>query len=260
MQHGIARDGVHLAVGPAVGRHVGRQVGLLVQDVVPLQHHSEFLATQEGLRELGVPQEFVGIHRLVGIASLAEHVEVGSKFHAPIETDVRVTTVLEVPGGKVVRCLQAVLSAGIRRTTVEREVEHPDAIAETDLRRDIISMSDISVRNGRTVQVDITHAMVVASVDRAAHIPAVQRVETDIERHTEVGTPVTVDVLRFRYASTSGLVISHDITDGVLGDLPSTVGGETPVGLILGHGESHAVGHELLLTLHLKIETEIRIE
>ena len=121
-------------------------------------------------------------------------------------------------------------------------------------------MGNIAIRHGRTVQVDIAHAMVVASVHRAAHIPAVQRVKADIKRHTEISTPVTIDVLRFRYASTSSFVIGYDITDGVSGNLPSAIGGETPVGLILGHRESHAVGHELGLTLHLEVETKVRVE
>ena len=80
---------------------------------------------------MGIPQQFVGIHRLVGITAFAEHVEVGGEFHAPIEADIGVTTILEVPGGQVVRGLQTVLGAGIRGTTVEREVEHSDAITET---------------------------------------------------------------------------------------------------------------------------------
>ena len=121
-------------------------------------------------------------------------------------------------------------------------------------------MGDVAIGHGRTVQVDITHAMVVASVDGAAHVPAVQRVKADIKRRTEVGTPVTVDILGFRDASTGGFVIGHDISDGVAGNLPAAIGGETPVGLILRHGESHAVGDEFLLSLHLEVERQVRVE
>ena len=98
-----------------------------------MQHHRELLATQESLGELGIPQQFVGVHRLIGVTAFAEHVEIGGQFHAPIKADVRVTTILEVPGRQVVRGLQAVLGAGIGCTTVEREVEHSDAITETHL-------------------------------------------------------------------------------------------------------------------------------
>ena len=104
-----------------------------MQNVVPLQHYREPTSAQEGLRELGIPQELVGIHRLVGITAFAEHVEVGCEFHAPIKADVRVTTILEIPGRKVVRGLQTILCTGIRRTTVEREVNHSDAVTETHL-------------------------------------------------------------------------------------------------------------------------------
>ena len=49
VQHGIAGDGIHLTVCPTVGIDGAREVGLLVQDIVPLEHHGEFLATQEGV-------------------------------------------------------------------------------------------------------------------------------------------------------------------------------------------------------------------
>ena len=209
---------------------------------------------------MGVPQQFIGIHCLISIAALAIHVEIRCQFHTPGQADICVTTILEIPCSQIIRGLQTVLSAGIRRTTVEREAEHPDAITKPQFGREIIGMRHIAVGHSRTVQVDITYAMIVASVDGAAHVPAIQRVESDIKRHTKVGTPVTVDILWFRYTSTSGFIIGHDITYRVAGNLPSTIGSETPVSLILGHSESHTVGHELLLSLHLEVKAEVRVE
>ena len=55
MQHGIAGDGVDLLVAPSIGIDCTSEVGLLVQNVVPLQHNGELLATQETVRQLGIP-------------------------------------------------------------------------------------------------------------------------------------------------------------------------------------------------------------
>ena len=113
MQHGIRGDGIHRAVGPAVGVHRAREVGLLVEDVVPLQHHREFLAFHETVRELRVPYQLVGIERGVAVAPLAEHMEIGGEIGAPRERDARVASIREVPGGEVVGGLEPVFRTGI---------------------------------------------------------------------------------------------------------------------------------------------------
>ena len=47
VHHGVAGDGVDLLVTPAVSVDGTCEVGLLSQDVIPLEHDREFLATQE---------------------------------------------------------------------------------------------------------------------------------------------------------------------------------------------------------------------
>ena len=70
VHHGVAGDAVHLAVGPSVGRDGAAEVRLLIEDVIPLQHDSQLLAAQESVGELGVPDELVGVERLVAVAAL----------------------------------------------------------------------------------------------------------------------------------------------------------------------------------------------
>ena len=77
VEHGIGGDGVDFAVGPAVGVDGTGEVGLLVENVVPLKHDGEYLATEEAVAELCVPDELVGVECLVGITTLAVAMEVG---------------------------------------------------------------------------------------------------------------------------------------------------------------------------------------
>ena len=118
-------------------------------------------------------------------------------------------------------------------------------------------MGDVTVGFSRAVQINIAYAMVVASVDGAADVPSVQRVESDVEAYAEAGIPVAVDVLWSRDASTRLLVIGDDIADGVAGGLPRAIGVEAPVALGLGHLESVAVGDELRLAHHLEVGAQV---
>ena len=236
MQHRIAGDGVYLTIGPAVGIHRSREVGLLVQDVIPLKHHGELLATQETMRDLSIPDEFVGVEGLVAITALAEHVDIGGNVTAPREGDSCVSTIREVPCCQVARCLQTVLCMCVGCVGIERKIEPLVAEAERCRRRNVDGVCDVTVGNGRTVQVDITHAMIVASTHRAAHVPAVQRVETDVERCTSPCVPVAVDVLRPRDASTRCFVVSDNSTDGIARALEAGIGAEAPVALRLRNG------------------------
>ena len=77
MEHCVAGDGIHLTVGPTVSRYVTGEVRLLVQDIIPLQHHSKLLPFQESMRELHVPYKLIGVQRLVVITSFTEHIDIG---------------------------------------------------------------------------------------------------------------------------------------------------------------------------------------
>ena len=253
MQHGIRRDGIHLLVAPAVGIDGTREGGLLVQDVVPLQHDGERLRAQEAVRQLGVPQQLVGVQRLVGIAALAEHVEVGREVGTPRERNLGVAAVREVPRCQVVRGLQPVLGTGEGGACIQRDAEPPVAEAERYRGVYVVGMRHITVRLCCAVLVDIAHAVGIAGIDGAGDVPAVQRVKPHGEAHAEVGVPVAVDVLRPCDASSRRLIIGHDVADAVGGQLPSGIGVEAPVPLVLGHLVSEAVGDDGGLAHHLEV-------
>ena len=118
-------------------------------------------------------------------------------------------------------------------------------------------MCDVSFSNGRTVQVDIAHLMAVAAIKTTADVPAVQRVEGDVETHAHVGTPVAVDVLRSCGAGTSFLIVSYDVTNGIIGGSPAGVDIETPVALRLGNLHTQTIGDERCATHHLEVSGEI---
>ena len=147
------------------------------------------------MRQLGIPYQFVGVQGFVCIASLTVHVAIGREIRAPWERYLRVAAILEIPCCQVVRSLQAVVCTCVGRTSVQREAEPP--VTETERYRwiDVVGMRDVTVRRGRTVQVDIAHAVRIAGIDRARDVPSVQGVQSDREAHAEVSIPVAVDVL-----------------------------------------------------------------
>ena len=71
------------------------------------------------MRQLGIPQQFVGVQTLVVIASLAEHVAVGRKVGTPGERNLGVATIRDVPRGEIVSSLQAVVSTGVGGASIE---------------------------------------------------------------------------------------------------------------------------------------------
>ena len=79
-----------------------------MKNIVELQHDSQGLALEEALRYLGVPDEFVGVHRRLVIASTTLHVEVGGKGCTPRGCDSQHTAIGELPGIEVVIRLEIV--------------------------------------------------------------------------------------------------------------------------------------------------------
>ena len=76
MNHTIAGDGVILGITALGSGDDMADGGLLMQDVVELERDGEGLTLEETLRHLGIPDEFVGVHRVVSIATTALHIQV----------------------------------------------------------------------------------------------------------------------------------------------------------------------------------------
>ena len=118
-------------------------------------------------------------------------------------------------------------------------------------------MRHVAVGNGGAFEVDVSDAVVVASPYGAAHVPAVQRVEADVERCSAVSAPVAVDVLGPADASAGRFVIGDHVAYGVSGALETSVGVEAPVALGFGHHEPQAVLLQLVASHHLEVGVEV---
>ena len=148
------------------------------------------------MRELGIPEQLVGIERLVRIAALAKHVDIGGEVGPPREGNLGVATIGEIPRSEVVGGLQTVIGAGIGGTAIERDAEPVVAEAEGDRGIDVIGMCHVTLGIGRTIEIDITYSMGIIGIDGTTDVPSVQCVESDGEAHAEVGIPVAIDILR----------------------------------------------------------------
>ncbi len=257
MEHGIRRDGVHLLVAPAVGIDGAAEVGLFVQDVIPLQHDGELLAAQEALTQLCVPYQLVGVQCLVAVSALTETVEVGAQVHSPRECDAGVAAIAEVPRGEVARGLQAVLCVSVGQPSVQRDVEPLVAEAERHVGREVIGVCNVSVGYGSAVQVYIGYLVVIAAVHSAAQVPAVEGVETNVERAAHIAAPVAVDVLRTLDAPAGRLIVGYYVAYAVAGAAHAAVKAEAPMALGLGHHEPQAILHQLGCALFLEVGVEV---
>ena len=88
-------------VAPRVGAHHGvdraGDVALLREDVVEAEAEREGSVAEEGLRELGVPNQFVGVHRRGRETAARLHADVGRKAHPEGEVKIACHTIGETP-------------------------------------------------------------------------------------------------------------------------------------------------------------------
>ena len=106
VEHDVRVDGVAPRVAALLRGDGAADVALLVQDVVELQAHSCCVAFEEGLRNLPVPKELVGVHRVVRVAAARTHAQVGRNAHAPVEVEVGLCAVGELPRVHIIVFLQ----------------------------------------------------------------------------------------------------------------------------------------------------------
>ena len=90
-----------------------------MQDVVELERDGKGVTLEETLGKLCVPDQFVGVHRVVGITATALHVQVRGERGAPGSRDTDHATIGELPGVEVIIGLQLAARTGIVQRTVE---------------------------------------------------------------------------------------------------------------------------------------------
>ena len=100
-----------------------------MEDIVELQRDGEGLALEEALRQLGIPDELVGVHRGIVVATTALHVHIGGEGGTPGGSDAYHTAIGELPRVEVVVLLQVVTRTGIADRTVELDLEPLIAVA-----------------------------------------------------------------------------------------------------------------------------------
>ena len=79
MQERIAGRDVIPCLDAALCIDGASDVGEVAEDVEAVEHTDE-VAVEETLRKAGIPNKFVGVHGIVGVASTGVHGEVGGEL------------------------------------------------------------------------------------------------------------------------------------------------------------------------------------
>ena len=95
VQQGVARRDVAPRLGAALGVDGAANVGEIAEEVETVEH-TDKIAVEETLGEAGVPDKFVGVHCVVGVATAGVHGEVGGELEAPRQFDLGGEAVVEV--------------------------------------------------------------------------------------------------------------------------------------------------------------------
>ena len=130
MEHGIGVDAVVLGIATGVSVNPTLEVALLLEQVVEIECHDEGLALEEGLGDLSVPDEFVGVHRRVVISPTAVFADVGADLEPCRQTQQDLSAVAELPGIEVGIGLQLVACVLVGDVSVEGHFQPVIAEAE----------------------------------------------------------------------------------------------------------------------------------
>ena len=214
VEHGIRVDAVVLGIGTGHGSKGTAQGALLVQQVVELDHHGEGFALEEALRELGVPNQFVGVHRIVAVSSSAALAQVCAQAHAPGHGGCDARSVRELPGVHVARCLKLVAGMVVVECSVEVDLKPVVAIAHGDSLAHLCLLGGVLLR-GLPVEAQIAHCVGVGEGGEGVDVPYASAVDGCIEHEGASCVPVAVDVFGLCGSSTGLIVVGHHVADAV---------------------------------------------
>lgn len=214
VEHGIRVDAVVLGIGTGHGSKGTAQGALLVQQVVELDHHGEGFALEEALRELGVPYQFVGVHRLVAVSSSAALAQVCAQAHAPGHGGCDARSVRELPGVHVARCLKLVAGMVVVEGSVEVDLKPVVAIAHGDSFAHLSLLGGVLLR-GLPVEAQIAHGIGIGEGGEGVDVPYASAVDGGIEHEGASCVPVAVDVFGLCGSSTGLVVVGHHVADAV---------------------------------------------
>ena len=215
-QERVAVDAVILRVRAPHGVDHAREVALLVEDIVELERDRERLATQEALRHLGVPKQFVAVERGVVVASAAVHVEVRGEARAPGRREVDGSAIGEAPGVEVLRRLQLVLRVVVLHRPIEGHLQPTVAIAEGQSLAEVGLIGDVALHEALPRLLQERGVAVEIDGREGVDIPYAQGVDARVEHHARVQVPVAIDVDGPHHAGSRTGVVGHAIADGVV--------------------------------------------
>ncbi len=95
VQQSVAGRDIAPRLDAALGVDCSVDVGEVAEEVEAVEH-TDKIAVEETLGEAGVPDEFVGVHRAVSVATAGVHGEVGGELEAPRQFDLGGEAVVKV--------------------------------------------------------------------------------------------------------------------------------------------------------------------
>ena len=93
-----------------------------MENVIELERDGKSIALEEALRDLGVPNQFIGVHRVVGISAAALHGQISGKCRAPRSSDTHHAAISVLPSVEVVFGLQFAACTVIVERTAELDL------------------------------------------------------------------------------------------------------------------------------------------
>ena len=97
MEHGVAVDAVVASIATGVGVHPSLVVALLLEKVVEVESHDKSFTAEEGFGDLSVPNQFVGVHGGVVVATTAMFADVGAYLESCWKSEEHLATIAELP-------------------------------------------------------------------------------------------------------------------------------------------------------------------
>ena len=210
MEEGVGGQDVVEGLSAALRVDAVADVGELAEHVEAVELQEQ-VAVHESLCDAGVPDEFVGVHCHVAIASARVHGQVCGELEVPWQFNLSGETVVEV---KDIDSREVCPSAGgtlIVEVAFCREVELVGRLPrERKLVVEVVGGHDAS---GIVHQVNAVTVSVGKILLEAQTLFVVER---EVNAGRSIGVPVAVDVLRRTCPHACLLVVEHGCGDSVL--------------------------------------------
>jgi len=237
VHHHIAVDGIRPGIAAIRGTVVAVDAGALTQDVVPLHAYRGILRLEEVLAELCIPDELVGVHACIIVATTALLRNVAAELHVPRHIDDYIATVVVEPCIAIALLLHIVagvliVHAGVDSdlkevvTEVETQIVANTRAARIGLLQEIVfihvSEQTAHVDSGRKVLsstfievgTDITHIVAVVEVEVHIEVEILLRSQSRVEAHPCACVPPSIDIHRTAVADARCSVVDGGIAYG----------------------------------------------